>query len=142
MQGRSTLAALVYFAYGLFYLFGAQYLNNMQLSERAMPNSQWYFVLGALLVVLFPWLIYRRFALAFSWCDARQTQQTTVGLDFTFLLGCLVSARVVALLLGQLYLKTPLHTVACIVAFLNATCLIWAGLQRPGWYRREILQPL
>lgn len=138
-QWRYTLAALVYFGYGLVYLFGAHYLTNMQMSERAMPNSQGYFIIGAVLVLLLPWLIYRRFALACAWYSPRYGHQTTVGLDFTLLLGCLVSARVVALVWGQSYLKTPLHTVACVVALLTATCLLWAGFSRPWWSRRDTL---
>src|SRR5262249_21127777 len=65
-QQRYTIAALVYFLYGLFYLFGAQYLTSMQATERAMPNPRLFFALGTLLVVLLPPLIYSRFALALS----------------------------------------------------------------------------
>jgi predicted membrane protein len=43
---------------------------------------------------------------------------------------------------GQLYLKTPLHTIALIVAVINATCLIWAGMSRPVWVTRESVEPL
>jgi hypothetical protein len=59
-QQRYTVAALVYFLYGLFYLFGAQYLTSMQATERAMSNPRLFFALGALLVVLLPLLIYSR----------------------------------------------------------------------------------
>jgi len=137
LQQRYTMAAFVYFLYGLYYLFGAQYLTSMQATERAMSNPRLFFVLGALLVVLLPPLIYSRFALALSLYWKPQTQRKTLFIDFTLLLGCLVIMRVIALLRGQLYLKTPLHTVALGVAVINATCLIWAGVSRPVWVTRE-----
>jgi hypothetical protein len=136
-QRRYTIAALVYFLYGLFYLFGAQYLTSMQATERAMANPKLFFALGALLVVLLPPLIYSRFALGLSLSWKPQTQRKTLFVDFTLLLGCLVIMRVVALMHGNLYLKTPLHTVALIVAVINATCLVWAGVSRPVWVTRE-----
>ena len=137
LQQRYTLAALGYFLYGLFYLFGAQYLTSMQATERAMSNPRLFFALGALLVIILPPLIYSRFALAFSLYWKPQTQRKTLFVDFTLLLGCLVIMRVIALIHGQLYLKSPLHTVALIVAVINATCLVWAGLSRPVWITRE-----
>jgi len=140
-QQRYTVAALVYFLYGLFYLFGAQYLTSMRATERAMSNPKIFFVLGALLVVLLPPLIYSPFALALSLYWKPQTQRKTLFIDFTLLLGCLVIMRVVALLHGKLYLKTPLHTVALIVAVINATCLVWAGVSRPVWVTREAVEP-
>jgi hypothetical protein len=137
-QRRYAVAALVYFLYGLFYLFGAQYLTSMQATERAMSNPKLFFALGALLVVFLPPLIYYRFALglSLSW----KPQRKTLFVDFTLLLGCLVLMRVVALIHGKLYLKTPLHTVALIVAVINATCLIWAGVSRPVWVTREAVE--
>jgi hypothetical protein len=39
-----------------------------------------------------------------------------------------------------LYLKTPLHTVALMVAAVNAACLIWAGVSRPFWVTRETVE--
>jgi hypothetical protein len=139
-QRRYTVAALVYFFYGLFYLFGAQYLTSMQATERAMSNSQLFFALGGLLVVILPLLIYSRFALGLSLSWKPQTQRKTLFVDFTLLLGCLVIMRVVALLHGKLYLKTPLHTVALIVAGINAACLVWAGVSRPVWVTREAVE--
>jgi hypothetical protein len=141
LQRRYTIAALVYFLYGLFYLFGAQYLTSMQTTERAMSNPGLFFALGALLVVLLPPLIYSRFALAFSLYWKPQTQRKTLFIDFTLLLGCLVIMRIIALMRGELYLKTPLHTAALIVAVINATCLIWAGVSRPIWVTRETVEP-
>jgi hypothetical protein len=140
LQRRYTVAALVYFLYGLFYLFGAQYLTSMQATERAMSNPRLFFALGALLVVLLPPLIYSRFALALSLYWKPQTQRKTLFIDFTLLLGCLVIMRVIALIHGKLYLKTPVHTVALIVAVINATCLIWAGVSRPVWITREAME--
>ena len=141
-QRRYTVAALVYFLYGLFYLFGAQYLTSMQATERAMSNPRLFFALGALLVILLPPLIYSRFALALSLYWRPQTQRKTLFVDFTLLLGCLVLMRVIALIYGQLYLKTSLHTIALIVAVINAICLIWAGMSRPVWVTRESVEPL
>ena len=139
-QQRYTLAALVYFLYGLFYLFGAQYLTSMQATERAMSNPRLFFALGALLAVLLPLLIYSRFALALSLYWKPQTQRKTLFIDFTLLLGCLVILRVLALIHGKLYLKTPIHTIALIVAVINATCLVWAGVSRPVWVTREAVE--
>ena len=139
-QQRYTLAALVYFLYGLFYLFGAQYLTNMQATTRAMSNPTLFFALGALLAVLLPLLIYSRFALALSLYWKPQTQRKTLFIDFTLLLGCLVIMRVIALIHGKLYLKTPIYTIALIVAIINATCLVWAGVSRPVWVTREAVE--
>ena len=136
---RYTLAALVYFLYGLFYFFGAQYFINMQPTERTMSNSLWFSVLGGLLVVLLPWLIYQRFMFAFSWCARRRAERKSLFIDFTLLLGCLVSLRVIALLVSRTYLKTPWHTAALIIACINAACLLWAGARQPGWIQRESL---
>ncbi len=136
---RYTLAALVYFCYGLLYFFGAHYLTNTQATERAMSNAQWFFAIGALLVVLLPWLIYQRCALAVSWCSRRARQRKTLSLDFTLLLGCLVSMRVIGLIVHQAHNKTPLHQAALLMAILTALCLLWAGASRPGWMSRETL---
>ena len=140
LQQRYTLAALVYFFYGLFYLFGAQYLTSMRATERGMSNPRLFFALGALLVVLLPPLIYSRFALALSLYWQPQSQRKTLFVDFTLLLGCLVIMRVIALVHSRLYLKTSLHTVALIVAVINATCLVWAGVSRPVWVSREAVK--
>jgi len=140
LQQRYTLAALVYFLYGLFYLFGAQYLTNMQATTRVMSNPRLFFALGALLVVLLPPLIYSRFALALSLYWKPHTQRKTLFIDFTLLLGCMVIMRVIALIHGRLYLKTPIHTIALILAVINATCLVWAGVSRPVWVTREAVE--
>jgi hypothetical protein len=89
------------------------------------------------LTVLLPWLIYSRFALALSWWWQARRHRKTLYLNFTFLLGLLVIARVMALLRGSLYLKSPLHTAALIVAAINAACLLWAGLSKPVWVSRS-----
>jgi hypothetical protein len=65
-----------------------------------------------------------------------QAHRKTLFLSFTCLLGLLVVARVVALLRGGLYLKTPLHTAALIIAALTAAALLWAGLSKPLWVVR------
>jgi len=134
-QQRHTIAALVYFVYGIFYLFGAQYLTSMQAAQRGMANPRLFFVLGGIITVVFPLLIYSRFALALSWRPRAHRQ--TLYINFTLLLGLLVIARVIALLRGGLFMKSGLHTVALVVAAINATCLVWAGMSRPVWVTRE-----
>ena len=135
VQQRYTIAALVYFVYGVFYLFGAQYLTSMQATQRGMANPRLFFVLGGIITVVFPLFIYSRFALALSWQPRAHRQ--TLYIDFTLLLGLLVMARVVVFLQGGLFMKSNLHTAALIVAAINATCLLWAGVSRPMWVIRE-----
>jgi hypothetical protein len=137
LQKRHTVAALVYFAYGVFYLFGAQYLTSMQATTRGMANPRLFFFLGGVITLLFPLLIYSRFALALSLRWQAQAHRTTLFVNFTLLLGLLVVARIVALLRGGLYTKTPWHTAALLIAAINAACLLWAGLGRPVWISRE-----
>jgi hypothetical protein len=137
IQQRHTIAAVVYFLYGVFYLFGAQYLTSMQATQRSMANASLFFVLGGIIAIVFPLLIYSRLALAVSLYWQPQAQRKTLFVNFTLLLGLMVIARVVALLRGGLYLKTPLHTAALIVAALNAACLVWAGLSQPFWVTRD-----
>ncbi|GIX48093.1 MAG: hypothetical protein KatS3mg131_2304 [Candidatus Tectimicrobiota bacterium] len=134
---RHAVAAVVYFLYGIFYLFGAQYLMSMQAAARGMANPQLFFLIGAVITVLFPLLIYSRFALALSLVWPPRARRTTLYINFTLLLGLLVLARVVALLRGGLFLKTPLHTAGLLIAAFNAACLLWAGLSRPCWTARE-----
>lgn len=141
IQKRHTLAAIVYFLYGVFYLFGAQYLTSMRMAERGMSQASLFFVIGGVITVLFPLLIYSRFALGLSLWWHRQEQRKTLCISFTLLLGCLVLLRVLALLRGGLYTKTPLHTAALIVAMITATCLIWASLSRPVWVTRDTQGP-
>jgi len=137
LQKRHTVAALVYFAYGVFYLLGAQYLTSMQATTRGMSNPRLFFFLGGVITILFPFLIYSRFALALSLRWQPQAHRTTLFVSFTLLLGLLVLARVVALLRGGLYARTPWHTAALLIAAINAACLLWAGLGRPVWITRE-----
>jgi hypothetical protein len=136
LHRRHTIAAIVYFVYGVFYLFGAQYLTSMGMTERGMSNPTLFFVLGGVIAILFPLLIYSRFAIALSvWWKPRRHRKT-LYISFTLVLGLLVVARVIALLRGGLYLRTPLHTAALIMAVINAACLLWAGLSKPGWVSR------
>jgi hypothetical protein len=102
-QRRHTIAAVVYFLYGLFYLFGAQYITSMvESTGRGSSNSWLFFVLGGAIAVLFPFLIYSRFAFAFSWRWPSSLQRKTAHISFTLLLGILVVARVAALVNGGL----------------------------------------
>jgi len=127
VQQRYTTAALVYFLYGLVYLFGAQYLTTMQAGRRGMESSAVFFILGGVLALLLPWLIYRRWAIPLPLYWQPRERRTTLRFDVTFLLGLLVLLRVFFLLRGGLFLKTWVHTAALGVAILNATCLLWAG---------------
>lgn len=141
MRKRHAVAALVYFLYGLFYLFGAQYLTNMQATARGMRNPNLFFVIGGAITVLFPLLIYSRFALALSlWWKPRQ-HRSMVFINFTLILGLLVVARVIALLRGGLFTKTWLHTAALLIAAVNAACLLWAACSKPVWVSRDAQGP-
>ncbi|MDH3599548.1 MAG: hypothetical protein OEU26_07895 [Candidatus Tectomicrobia bacterium] len=138
IQRRHTIAAVVYFLYGLFYLFGAQYITSMVESTGRGPSNSWlFFVLGGVIAVLFPLLIYSRFAFAFSLRWPFSSQRKTVYISFTLLLGILVVARVAALFNGGLYLQTRLHTAALVIAAINAAVLLWAGLSQPAWITRD-----
>jgi hypothetical protein len=137
LQRRHTIAAVVYFLYGLFYLFGAKYITSMvESTGRGSSNSWLFFVLGGVIAVLFPLLVYSRFAFAFSLRWPSSSQRKTAYISFTLLLGLLVVARVAALVHGGLYLKTPLHTTALVIAAINAAVLLWAGLSQPAWIMR------
>ena len=134
LQARHTLAAIVYFIYGIYYLFGAQYLTSMQTTERGMANPNAFFrSWGAFIAVAFPVLIYRRTGIGVSFLQRASGRHGGYQISFTLLLGLLVGARVVALLQGGLYLKSPLHTVALVLAAVNAAFLLWAGLGQAWW---------
>ena len=133
LQKRHTIAAIVYFIYGIYYLFGAQYLTRMQSTQRAMSNPTAFFILGGIIAVTFPFLIYRRTGLGVSFHQRASGQHRSWQISFTLLLGLLVCARVVALLRGGLYLKSPLYTAALVLAAVNAACLLWAGLGQVWW---------
>lgn len=139
VQQRHTIAAIIYFLYGLFYLFGAQYITtSMQASGRGNSTSSWiFFALGGVITIVFPLLIYNRFALALSVKRPSATQRKTVYFSFTLILALLVVLRVVALFRGGLYLKTPLHTTALVIAALTAACLLWASLGQSIWASGE-----
>jgi hypothetical protein len=137
IRRRHTVAAVVYFLYGLFYLFGAQYLTTMREATRGMSNPKVFFILGAVIAVLFPLLIYSRFALALSLWWQPRTHRTTLFISFTLLLAFLVVARVVGLILSGAYARTWLHTAGVVVAAINAAFLLWAGLSLPGWISRD-----
>src|SRR5438552_10868545 len=143
LQQRYTIAASVYFLYGVCYFFGAQYFMSMQDTERGMAYaaySTFFFILGGLITILFPCLIYSRFALAISWYWRRHAQYKTLHISFTLLLGLLVIFRIYVLLRGNIFMKTPLHMAALIVTFINATCLGRAGVSRPIWVTREAVE--
>ena len=144
VQQRHTIAASVYFFYGACYFFGAQYFMSMQDTQRGMAYvaySTFFFILGGLIAVLFPLLVYSRFALAVSWYRRPHAQYKTLHISFTLLLGLLVIFRIYwQFLRGNVFMKTPLHMAALIVTVINATCLIWAGVSRPVWVTREAVE--
>jgi MFS family permease len=140
MQRRYTLAASVYFLYGVCYFFGSQYFMSMQDTERGMAYAAYatfFFIVGGLITVVFPLLIYSRFAFAVSWSWRPHAQYTTLHISFTMLLGVLVLFRSYWLLRSNAFMKTPLHMAALLITVINATCLIWAGVSRPVWVTRE-----
>lgn len=143
LQHRHTIAASVYFLYGLCYFFGAQYFMSMQDTQQGMAYAAYatfFFILGGLITLLFPLLIYSRFAFAVSWHWRPHAQYKTVHISFTLLLGLLVILRAYVLLRGNVFMKTPMHMAALIVTVINATCLIWAGVSRPVWVTREAVE--
>ena len=143
LQQRYTIAASVYFLYGVCYFFGSQYFMSMQDTERGMAYAAYatfFFIVGGLITVVFPLLIYSRFALAVSWYWRPRAQYKTLHISFTLLLGLLVIFRSYLLLRGNVFMKTPLHMAALIVTVINAICLIWAGVSRPVWVTREAVE--
>ena len=127
----------------LCYLLGSQYFMSMQDTQRGMAYASYatfFFVLGGLITVLFPLLIYSRFAFAVSWYWRPHAQYKTLSINFTLLLGLLVIFRIYWLLRDNVFMKTPLHTAAFIVTVINAACLIWAGVSRPFWVTREAVE--
>ena len=137
-QQHHTIAAVGYFLYGMFYLFGAQYLTGMQTARRGMSSPRLFFVLGGAIALLFPWLIYRRWAMPLPYFWQPRAERKTLRINFTLLLGLLVFLRVIALVRGGVFLHTWLHTAALVVAAMNATCLLWAGGSRPVWVTRAM----
>ena len=134
IQRRYTIAALIYFLYGLFYLFGAQYftgMQGMQATARGMSSPGRFFVIGIAITVLFPLLIYNRFALAipFYW----HPRSRTLFINFTSILGLAVILRALLLWRGGHSMKSLLHTGALIITVINAACLVWAAMSRPLW---------
>ena len=136
LQKRHTIAAIVYFVYGVYYLFGAQYLTSMQSTQRGMSNPTAFFILGGIIAITFPFLIYRRTGIGMSFLHRASGRHRSYQISFTLLLGILVCARVVALLRGGLYMKSPLHTAALVLTVINAAFLLWAGLGQ-AWWRIE-----
>lgn len=136
LQKRHTIAAIVYFIYGVYYLFGAQYLTSMQSTQRGMSKPTAFFILGGIIAITFPFLIYRRTGIGMSFLHRASGRHRSYQISFTLLLGILVCARVVALLRSGLYLKSPLHTAALVLTVINAACLLWAGLGQ-AWWRIE-----
>lgn len=59
-ETRFKQAALAYLIYGVIYLAGAVYLARMGVGARGMTGAAGgiiWFILGALLIVVFPWLV-------------------------------------------------------------------------------------
>lgn len=137
LQWRHNIAAAVYFLYGLVYLFGAQYLTTMGMSARGMVNSKLWFAIGTVILIVFPWLIYKQFSIGLSlWNKSRQSY-TTLSISFTLLLGIAVCLKIYGLLRGALYTKTLLHTAGLVVVVINATVLLWTALGKPMWITRH-----
>jgi hypothetical protein len=138
IQRRHTMAAVVYFIYGLFYLYGAQYITGMGMSARGMSTgaTRW-FVIGGAIAIVFPLLIHRVFAFGLSLSWSKQRQRSTLYISFTLILGLLVVGRIYSLIKLGLYAKSPLHLAGLLIASMNAVFLLWAGLSRPFWLSRQ-----
>lgn len=118
-------AAVGYLVYGLIYLIGAVYLARVGASPRAMaPGSTWWFVLGGLMVVVLPLLIWKEF----KW--------------LTRALAVLVLVRVVGLL--RLMIRSDWEAVPLpwggamseaygAAAFLAVSLVVCMLLARAGW---------
>lgn len=138
IQRRHTIAAVIYFIYGLFYLFGAQYVTGMGMSERGESTSApMFFVIGGVIAILFPFLIHRIFAFGLSLSWFKQMRRSTLYISFTLILGLLVAGRVYSLIQLEFYAKSPPHIAGLLIAAINAAFLLWAGLSRPVWISRQ-----
>ncbi len=137
IQRRHTMAAIVYFIYGLFYLFGAQYVTGTGMGRGSSTSAPLFFAIGGVIAILFPLLIHRIFAFGFSLSWFKQMQRSTFYLSFTLLLGLLVVGRVYSLIKLEFYAKSPLHITGLCLAAINAAFLLWAGLSRPFWISRH-----
>jgi len=138
IQRRHTIAAIVYFIYGLFYLYGAQYITGAGMSERGMSTgtTMWY-VIGGVIAIVFPLLIHRVFAFGLSLSWSKQMQRSTFYVNFSLILGLLVLGRVYSLIQLGFYTKSPLHIIGLLMAAINAACLLWAAWSRPFWISRQ-----
>lgn len=138
IQRRHTLAAIVYFIYGLFYLFGAQYVTSTGMSTRgASSSAPVWFVIGGVILILFPILIYRTAAIPLPLGWIKPIKWRTLHISFTLLLSLAVVARVISLIRLEFYAKSPLHMTGLIVVMINAAFLLRAGLSRPFWVSRQ-----
>jgi len=62
VEGRYRHAAVAYLVYGIIYMMGAGHLGMTGATSRASESGAWFWYLtGALFVLLFPWLISRGF---------------------------------------------------------------------------------
>jgi hypothetical protein len=134
-EERFKQAAWAYFIYGVLYMIGALYLAGQGVAVRrtgAGPMVAW-FVIGALLIVVFPWLIAR--GARVGWC-----------LWFTRLLTLLVAYR--AFEVGRVALAPKLRGVPLpgggeipmslgAGVFFVITLITMAMLARAAWGRRQ-----
>ena len=119
-------AAVAYFIYGLLYLFGAVYAASTGISERAALSggSIGWFVIGGVVVLLFPYLIWS----GYKW--------------FTRVLAALLMVRITGLILtltteGSRVISMPggvqLPGVIGSLIFLLVTLAAFGMLVRAGW---------
>jgi hypothetical protein len=138
IQRRHTLAAVVYFIYGLFYLYGAQYITGAGMTQRGMSTgTTMWFIIGGVVAIVFPLLIHRVFAFGLSLSRSKQMQRNTFYINFTLILGLLVVGRVYSLIKLGFYAKSPLHIIGLLMAAINAAFLLWAAWSRPFWISRQ-----
>jgi hypothetical protein len=136
-EARFRRAAWVYMAYGVVYWLGGLALAAAGLGPRGMERGRvaW-FVVGALFVIVFPWLLRRERAWFDRWILSRR--------DFARILTLLVALR--ALEVARIarapraetieVLGVPVSTRAGAWAFVGVTVVTAVVLARAAWSRR------
>ncbi|MBI4639747.1 MAG: hypothetical protein HY731_03585 [Candidatus Tectomicrobia bacterium] len=91
-------AALTYLIYGLIYMGGAIYITWIGAAARAMREGAYiWFALGSLLIVIFPWLIAKRWEIAIrTYPEEMRTRERVVFSQkwFACLLALLLLVRI------------------------------------------------
>jgi hypothetical protein len=135
-EGRYRQAAWTYVGYGIVYWLGGLALARSGLGPRGMEHggAAW-FVVGALFVIVFPWLLVRERGWFDRWILSRR--------DFTRVLALLVSLRAIEMariarmpraeLVSALGFAVPMALGAWV--FCALTVVTAAMLARAAWSR-------